>query len=271
MSPRLNILLTNDDGYQAPGLRALAEAFAGFASISIVAPSREQSGAAQSLTLRQPIICHKMAEGEWAVDGTPADAVIVALHKLLPERPDLVISGINWGANLGENVYYSGTVGAAREAALHHIPALAMSLCSKSPTVKFDAAAAVARTAAELILKEGLPDQVLLNINVPEPWQGGVRFTRQSKKITRNQLSQGKDPRGRDYYWLFEQRIDKDVAPDSDYAAIFGGDVSITPLHLDPTDNESLNVLSPWAKPIEAAFARLTIEQRNGSVAQRGS
>jgi len=249
-----HILLTNDDGIQAAGLRALVEGLEGFAKVSIVAPSREQSGAAQSLTLRQPIICHDVAEREWAVDGTPADCVIVALHKLLPEKPDMVISGINFGANLGENVYYSGTVGAAREAALHHIPALAMSLCSKSATVKFDAAARVARTAAELILKEGLPDQVLLNVNVPEPWSGGVKFTRQSKKITRNQLSEGKDPRGRRYFWLFEQRIDKDVAPDTDYAAIFSGAVSITPLHLDPTHTESLNHLSHWAKPIEGAF-----------------
>src|SRR6195256_3419539 len=123
-----HILLTNDDGYEAPGLRALAEEFAAFGTISIVAPSREQSGAAQSLTLRQPIVCHEVGERQWAVDGTPADAVIVALHRLLPEPPDLVISGINFGANLGENVYYSGTVGAAREAALHHIPAFAMSL-----------------------------------------------------------------------------------------------------------------------------------------------
>src|SRR5262252_1644129 len=109
------ILLTNDDGYQAEGLRAAADVLADFAEISIVAPSREQSGTAQSLTLRQPIICNRIAERHWAVDGTPADCVIVALHKLLPERPDLVISGINHGANLGENVYYSGTVGAARE------------------------------------------------------------------------------------------------------------------------------------------------------------
>jgi 5'-nucleotidase len=110
-----HILLTNDDGYQAEGLRALAEALAGFATVSIVAPSREQSGAAQSLTLRTPIVCHNVKEREWAIDGTPADCVIVALHKLLPEKPDMVISGINHGANLGENVYYSGTVGAARE------------------------------------------------------------------------------------------------------------------------------------------------------------
>jgi len=249
-----HILLTNDDGFGAAGLNALAEGLRDFATLSIVAPSREQSGAAQSLTLRQPIVCNVLGEREWSVDGTPADAVIVALHRLLPEPPDLVISGINFGANLGENVYYSGTVGAAREAALHHIPAVAISLCSKNATVKFEAAARVARSAAELVLKEGLPDQVLLNINVPEPWSGGVKFTRQSKKITRNQLSEGKDPRGRSYYWLFEQRIDKDVAPDTDYAAIFSGAVSVTPLHLDPTDTQSLNHLSHWAKPIGEAF-----------------
>src|ERR1700731_186865 len=251
-----HILLTNDDGIHAAGLKALAAGREGFGTISIVAPSREQSGAAQSLTLRQPIICHEVGERQWAVDGTPADAVIVALHRLLPEPPDLVISGINFGANLGENVYYSGTVGAAREAALHHIPALAISLCSKGAGVKFDTAARVARSAAELILKEGLPDQVLLNINVPEPWSGGVKFTWQSKKITRNQLSEGKDPRGRTYYWLFEQKIDKDVEPETDYAAIFSGSVSITPLHLDPTHTESLNHLSHWAEPIAAAFKR---------------
>src|SRR5277367_275828 len=133
-----HILLTNDDGIHAEGLRALAAALEGFATVSIVAPSREQSGTAQSLTLRQPIVCHVVGEREWAVDGTPADCVIVALHKLLPEKPDLIISGINHGANLGENAYYSGTVGAARESALHHIPSLAMSLCSKAKAAKFD-------------------------------------------------------------------------------------------------------------------------------------
>ncbi|MGB9466940.1 MAG: 5'/3'-nucleotidase SurE [Candidatus Acidiferrum sp.] len=249
-----HILLTNDDGIHAEGLRTLAAAFAGFATVSIVAPSREQSGTAQSLTLRQPIVCHEVGDREWAVDGTPADCVIVALHKLLTEKVDLVISGINHGANLGENAYYSGTVGAAREAALHHMPAVAMSLCSKGAKVSFEGAARVARSAAELILKEGLPDQVLLNVNVPEPWKGGVKFTRQSKKITRNQLTEGKDPRGRIYFWLYEQKIDKDVEPDTDYAAIFSGAVSVTPLHLDPTDTKSLNHLSHWGKTIGGAF-----------------
>jgi 5'-nucleotidase len=174
----------------------------------------------------------------------------------LPEKPDMVISGINHGANLGENVYYSGTVGAAREGALHHIPSVAMSLCSKGAKAKFENSARVARVTAEMILKEGLPDQVLLNVNVPEPWKGGVKFTRQSQKITRNQLSEGKDPRGRTYFWLYEQRINKDVEPDTDYAAIFSGAVSVTPLHLDPTDTDSLNHLSHWAKPLAEAFRR---------------
>jgi 5'-nucleotidase len=248
------ILLTNDDGFHAEGLRALVEALAEIATISVVAPNSEQSGKAQSLTLRQPIVCHPMGERQWAVDGTPADCVIVAVCNLLPEKPDLIISGINHGANLGENIYYSGTVGAAREGALHHIPSVAMSLCLRKTAPNFENAARVARAAAEIILKEGLPDQVLLNINVPEPWTGGVKFARQSKKITRNQLTEGKDPRGRSYFWLYEQKIDKDVEPDTDYAAIFSKAVSITPLHLDPTHTESLTELSHWTKPIEAAF-----------------
>src|SRR3984893_17558166 len=155
-----HILLTNDDGYQAPGLRTLAAALQSFASVSIVAPSQEQSGAAQSLTLRRPIVCQQIAEREWAVDGTPADCVIVALHKLLPEKPDMVISGINHGANLGENVYYSGTVGAAREAVIHHVPGIAISLCSKRVNSDFKPSARLARRTAEMLFKEGLPQQV---------------------------------------------------------------------------------------------------------------
>src|SRR5262247_2118779 len=246
-----NILLTNDDGYGAEGLRALQEALEELATVWVVAPFAEQSGAAQSLTLRRPIVVHPRSERHWAVEGTPADAVIVALHKLLPQRPDLVISGINHGANMGENVYYSGTVGAAREAALYHIPAVAMSRCSRK--LNFASAARIARAAAEIVLKEGLPEQVLLNVNVPEPWSGEVRFTRQSKKITRNQLTEGKDPKGRSYYWIFEQKIDRDIEPDTDYAAVFAGAASVTPLHLDPTHDESLNHLSHWAAPLAAA------------------
>src|SRR5258707_13418492 len=175
-----HILLANDDGIHAAGLKALAAGLEGFATLSIVAPHREQSGTSQSLTMRPPIICNHVGERQWSVEGTPADAVIVALHRLLPEPPDLVISGINFGANLGENAYYSGTVGAAREAALHHIPAMAISLCSKKNGSEFNSAARVARSAAELILREGFPDQSLLNVHVPEPLDGSVKIKRQS-------------------------------------------------------------------------------------------
>src|SRR5271165_7291953 len=248
-----SVLVTNDDGYQAEGLKALAEELREFAHVAIVAPSWERSGAAQSLTLRQPIVCHKIAENEWAIDGTPVDCVIVALHKLLPAPPDLVISGINHGANLGENVYYSGTVGAAREAVIHHVHGLAVSHCSKQVNADFAPSAKLARRTAEMILKEGLPAQVLLNVNVPESWKGEVRFSRQSKKITRTVLREGEDPKGRPYFWLSEQRIDRDMEldADSDYAAIFAGEVSITPLHLDPTHTESLNHLSHWAAKLQ--------------------
>lgn len=247
------VLLTNDDGYQAEGLRALADELKELAEVQIVAPSWERSGAAQSLTLRQPIVCHRIAENEWAVDGTPADCVIVALHRLLEDKPDVVISGINHGANLGENVYYSGTVGAAREAVIHHVPGLAISLCSKRVNADFGPSARLARETMQLMLKEGLPDQVVLNVNVPENWRGAVKFTRQSKKITRTVLREGEDPRGRPYFWLSEQRIDRDMELDaeSDYAAIFAGDASVTPLHLDPTHTESLNHLSHWAETLK--------------------
>lgn len=252
------MLLTNDDGYRAAGLRAMAEELTGCAEVQIVAPSWERSGAAQSLTLRQPIICHRIAEKEWAIDGTPADCVIVALHKLLPETPDIVISGINHGANLGENLYYSGTAGAAREAVIHHVPGLAISLCSKRVNADFGPSGRLARRIMELMLEEKMPEQIVLNVNVPEQWGGGVRFTRQSKKITRTVLREGEDPRGQRYFWLSEQRIDRDMEldPESDYAAVFAGEASVTPLHLDHTHTESLTELSHWAERLKEVESR---------------
>jgi 5'-nucleotidase len=249
------VLLTNDDGYRAEGLRALAEELKDSAEVYLVAPSWERSGAAQSLTLRQPIVCHRIAENEWAVDGTPADCVIVALHQLLPQPPHVVISGINHGANLGENLYYSGTVGAAREAVIHGVPGLAISLCSKRTNADFGPSAQLAHRTMELMLREKLTAEMVLNVNVPERWHGGVRLTRQSRKITRTVLREGADPRGERYFWLSEQRIDRDMEldADTDYAAIFAGEVSVTPLHLDHTHTESLNHLSHWAELLTRA------------------
>ena len=246
-----NILVTNDDGIAAPGLRALAKSLANVGAVTIVAPSHERSASAQSVTLRQPIFCYQVAEREWSVEGTPADAVILAFHTLLKERPDLVVSGINRGSNLGENVYYSGTIGAAMEGAINRVPSIAISVASRARDVDFSPATDLIARLAPLVLREGLPKGVLLNVNVPNPWNGGVRFTRQSPKITRNILQRGEDPRGRTYYWLNEQRIMEDIAADTDHAAILAGEISVTPLVIDHTDAPSLHRLSHWKRLLE--------------------
>jgi 5'-nucleotidase len=246
-----HILITNDDGIHAPGLRALVESLKDLGTITVVAPSHERSAAAQSLTLRQPIYCDEVAPGEYSIEGTPADAMIVAFHTLLKEKPDLVVSGINRGGNMGENIYYSGTVGAAMEAAINRVPALAVSVSHRGKDFDFAPAALFTRRLAPVVLKEGLPAGVLLNVNVPQPWNGTVRFTRQSKKITRTLLKPGIDPRGRNYYWLHEQQLVEGIEPDTDMAAIRDGAISITPLELDHTHTASLNHLSHWAKLLE--------------------
>jgi 5'-nucleotidase len=243
-----HILITNDDGIHAEGLRALREALTDLGTLSIVAPSQERSATAQSLTLRQPIFCEKLGEREWAVEGTPTDAMILALNDLLPGPPDLVVSGINRGGNLGENVYYSGTVGAAMEATINRVPSFAISVSHRGKSYEYGEAARFARDLAQLILKEGLPPGVLLNVNVPLPWTGAVQFTRQSQKVTRNLLQEGVDPRGRTYYWLHEQQLTDGIEPDTDYAAVYSGAISITPLKLDRTHAASLNHLSHWVK-----------------------
>jgi 5'-nucleotidase len=247
-----HILITNDDGIQAEGLRALVQAMEGVGTISVVAPSHERSASAQSLTLRQPIFWEQVAEREWSVEGTPTDAVILAIHKLLPNRPDLVISGINRGGNLGENIFYSGTVGAAMEAAINHVPAIAISVAHKGRGIRYEQAAKFARELAQLVLTEGMPQGVLLNVNVPLTWNGSVRFTRQSKKVTRNLLQEGTDPHGRTFFWLHEQEHIEGLDPESDYAAVFDGAISMTPLQLDRTHEVSLNHLSHWGPKLEA-------------------
>jgi 5'-nucleotidase len=251
-----HILVTNDDGIHAPGLRALADAMSEVGTVTIVAPNQERSAAAQSLTLRQPIYCDQIADNEYAVEGTPADAMILAFHTLLKEKPDLVISGINRGGNMGENIYYSGTVGAAMEGALNRVPAIAISVACRKKDFDFAPAAGFARTLVPLILSDGLPRGVLLNVNVPQPWTGAVRFTRQSSKITRNVLQPGSDPRGRRYFWLHEQQLVDGIEPDTDMAAIRDGAISITPLVIDHTHASSLNHLSHWVEALEQLSRR---------------
>jgi len=197
---------------------------------------------------------HVIDERHYAVSGTPADAIILALHKILPQKPDLVVSGINPGANLGENVIYSGTVAAALEATLHGVPAVAVSLASRKAT-DFSAAGAFAAHLAALVLEEGLPPGVMLNVNVPRGEVRGVRFTRQSRKITQNVIFEKKDPRGRPYYWQDETVAFENIERDSDYAAIRDKEISITPLQADRTDYASVSHLSSWITLLTATAA----------------
>ena len=250
-----NILITNDDGIHAPGLRALALAMRDIGTVTIVAPSSERSASAQSLTLRQPIYCDQIGEREYAIEGTPTDAMILAFHTLLKEKPDIALSGINRGGNAGENIYYSGTVGAAMEAAINRVPAIAVSVAYRGREFDFVPAAKFMQSLIPLILREGLPRGVLLNVNVPQDWSGEVRITRQSSKITRNVLVPGADPRGRRYYWLSEQQFIEGIEPDTDHAAIRDRAVSVTPLEIDHTHAPSLEHLSHWAKLLEESSA----------------
>lgn len=257
MSSLPHILITNDDGINAPGLRALVDALKKDAKLTVVAPLHERSASAQALTLRQPIYMDQVAPNEYAIEGTPADAVIIAFNAILSEKPDLVISGINRGANMGENIYYSGTVGAAMEGAINRVPSIAISVSYRaSKDIDFKPAAEFARVLIPVVLTEKLPPGILLNVNVPQIWQGSVRFTKQSSKITRNLLQPGTDPRGRKYFWLHEQQIVDGIEPDTDMAAVRDGAISITPLELDHTHLPSLKHLSHWTNLLETVAKR---------------
>ncbi|MGD0457895.1 MAG: 5'/3'-nucleotidase SurE [Terriglobia bacterium] len=249
------ILLTNDDGIQAPGLKSLEESMASIGEVTVVAPDREMSGASQSISVHAPLRVRQLDERHYAVSGTPADTVIIALYHLLPQKPNLVISGINPGGNLGESVVYSGTVAAAMEAVLHGVPAIAISLATRKH-LDFSSAATFAAQLAAKVLEEGLPEGVMLNVNVPRGEVSGVRLTRQSQKISQNLVLEKKDPRGRPYYWLDETVELSEVEPDSDYAAILAHEVSVTPLHVDRTHYPSLNHLSRWLPALELTVDR---------------
>lgn len=250
------ILITNDDGIHAAGLKALEEAMASLGETIVVAPDSERSATSQSITIHSPLRVYAIDENHYAVSGTPADAVILALHQLMKNPPQLVVSGINPGGNLGENLIYSGTVAGALEATLHGVPAIAVSLATRKH-LDFSVAAAFTAELAAKVLREGLPPGVMLNVNVPRGEVLGVRITRQSKKITQNIIYEKQDPRGRPYYWQDESVAFENVEPDSDYSAILAREISITPLQVDRTDYPTLNHLSGWLKdlPVPAPSA----------------
>jgi len=239
------ILLTNDDGIHAPGLRALEEAMANVGETWTVAPMFEQSAASRKITLRRPFRYDEVGTRRFAVEGTPADCAMTALVHLLEFKPDLVVSGINNGPNLGENVYYSGTVAAAAEGPKYGVPAIAMSVNQRTD-IDYGPSADFAAKLALKVLEEGLPEGVALNVNVPHPRYEGVEITHQSRKISRNLMIETRDPNGRPYYWMHEEVPLEAAEAGSDYAAVRDGKVSITPLHFDHTDRQAMEALATW-------------------------
>jgi 5'-nucleotidase len=249
---RKRILITNDDGIHAEGLKVLEQSLKPLGEMTVVAPDSERSATSQAITINAPLRVYALDDHHYAVSGTPADAIILALHQILKQKPHLVVSGINPGGNLGENLIYSGTVAGAMEATLHGVPAIAVSLASRK-NLDFGVASSIAVRIAAKVLEEGLPQGVLLNVNVPRGEVRGVRFTRQSRKITQNVIHEKQDPRGRPYYWQDETVAFDNVEPDSDYAAILAHEVSITPLQVDRTDYAGLDYLSQWVPSLQLA------------------
>ena len=241
-------LLTNDDGFQAEGLLRLRKEIAKVCDVMVVAPVADQSAAGHSLTLQRPLRLNEISEGYYSVDGTPTDAVMVAVHGILNNKlPDILISGINRGPNMGDDVTYSGTVSAAFEGAILGIPSVAVS------SVPFDdidyaAMARFTRKLAKKVLENNLPESTLLNVNIPNPKTGkypGVRITRLGKRVYRDIIVEKIDPRGRKYYWIAGEP-DWHHFEQSDFSATSEGFISITPLKMDMTDYELMQHLEKW-------------------------
>ena len=230
-------LLSNDDGIASPGLHSLRDALREQFDVVVLAPETEQSAASHALSLHRPLRLREIEAGSWALDGTPADCVYVALHagtKVLARRPDLVVSGINRGLNLGQDVFYSGTVAAAREGALRGIPALAVSAHLHADLRAIGKLAT--RLASELLAHKS--QGVLLNLNVPKRWSGEVRHTKVGSRIYEETVDFRTDPRGREYLWLGGPGVRHERNPGSDTDAYDDGAASITPLVLDLTQHK---------------------------------
>jgi 5'-nucleotidase len=248
----VRILLTNDDGYHAPGM-AVLEAIARQLSddIWVCAPAEEQSGAGHSLTLSRPIRIRQHEERRFSCSGTPTDSVMMAVGKIMPEKPDLILSGVNRGANLGDDVTYSGTVSAAIEGALAGVPAIALSQVyateGMADSIPFAVAEQWGVKVLRPLLQHKMPPRTVLNVNFPAIAPDdvkGVRITRQGfHDYSRGTIVEGTDPRGYPYYWFGLHGIEHSPAHDSDLEAIADGFISITPLHLDLTHDASLAAL----------------------------
>ncbi|MBK5260922.1 MAG: 5'/3'-nucleotidase SurE [Thermoanaerobaculia bacterium] len=247
------ILVTNDDGIYSEGIRKLADALRPIGEVIIVAPDREQSAASHALTLNRPLRLLMIKENEWIVDGTPTDCVNLAVLKLLKDhRPDIVVSGINFGPNLGDDVTYSGTISAAFEGALLNIPSIAFSALV-GEHFSFDPCAEFAAELTRMVLKQEPDPNIVLNVNFPTAAFEGVRITKLGKRVYSEGIIERLDPRGRKYYWIGGEPPTWHQAEGTDFDAIQHGYVSITPLHLDLTHHESI----PRLKPLEESLAHV--------------
>jgi len=244
----VRVLLSNDDGVNAPGLAALAAAFPDD-EVWVVAPDREQSASSHAISLHRPLRIVQVGERRFSVDGTPTDAVYLALNHVMRGRPpDLVLSGVNHGPNLGNDVLYSGTVAAAMEGALLGVTAIAVSLAARSPH-DFGAAAAFAAELARRVASSRPAAPILLNVNVPAGPVKGYRFTRLGVRTYGNEVVEKLDPRGRSYYWIGGDASHKDI-PSSDCNTVFDdGLVAVTPLHLDLTNDGLLEGMAAFSLP----------------------
>jgi 5'-nucleotidase len=244
---RTRILLTNDDGYHAQGILALETALADLGDVYVVAPESEMSGASHSLTLARPLRITQRSERHWTVDGTPTDCITLAINQILTlnERPHICCSGINPGANMGDDATYSGTVAGALEATILGVPGLAFSL-SAYRNHDFFESAKIARQITEKALTEGIPEGTLLNVNVPKGIPAGIRITKQGFKNARPVISEHIDPRGKLYYWIGEERTGFRAEGGTDFEAIDKGFVSVTPMRSDLTNHNALATLQSW-------------------------
>ena len=248
----LKILLSNDDGCHAEGLRCLAEALKGFAAVTVVAPDRNRSGASNSLTLDAPLRLRHEEPGVICVDGTPTDCVHLAITGLLDEAPDMVVSGINSGANLGDDVLYSGTVAAAMEGRFLGFPAVAVSLVTDSPKHYITAARFTCDLVRRLV-SHPLPADTILNVNVPDlPWEQvkGVEATRLGHRHRSEPVMKSVDPRGRSMYWIGPPGAEQDAGPGTDFNALRRGCISVTPIQIDLTRYTAMDNLSQWLQGI---------------------
>jgi len=234
------ILVTNDDGIHSEGIVVLARALESIGEVFVIAPAHEMSAASHSLTLMRPLRIDEIDDHHFSIDGTPTDCVTLAMSHVLKDRkPDIVLSGINRGPNLGDDTTYSGTVAGALEASIHGLPGIAVSLVTRSD-FDFSHAAEFAVRLAERVLSDGLPRGTLLSVNVPPGPVKGARITRQGVKIAKPTVLEGIDPRRRRYYWIGEEKVTWHDENGTDYEAVSEGLVSITPLRNDLTDYRAL-------------------------------